>query len=482
MKLKYSTIILSGAILLSVTACKKDLEEINKNPNASETAQPDYLLTGTTKAIADTYWGTANNMDASLLFVQNWSKIQYTDPDRYIYTNSSFQELWTTGYTRGITNLNQLIKTADAQANPNYKGVALVLRSWVFTLLTDNYGDIPYSQAANIKEYLTPVYDKQKDVYFAVLEDLRSAQEALNAAGPAISGDIIYGGKPNQIGLWKKFANSLRLRIALRIADREPEKAKQVLADVQAEGSGYISDNSEIAQLVYSTSPNQNPISNLFDTRDDYRISKTIVDKLFELNDPRLPIYASPTKDATPKTYVGLPNGLLVGDASAYGFTKTSKPGTYFLAPNAPAVIISYAEVLFGRVEAAARGFTTENAADLYKQAITASLKQYGIADAAVTAYTTLPAVQYDAANYKKAIGDQKWIALFGQGLEAFAEWRRLDYPQLQPAAAGTLGGKIPVRFIYPGTEQSLNGTNYRAAVAAQGADALTTKLWFDVN
>jgi hypothetical protein len=89
---------------------------------------------------------------------------------------------------------------------------------------------------------------------------------------------------------------------------------------------------------------------------------------------------------------------------------------------------------------------------------------------------------QYDASNYKKSIGDQKWLALFGQGLEAFAEWRRLDYPQLTPAVAGTLGGKIPVRFLYPGTEQSLNGANYKAAVASQGADVLTTKLWFDVN
>jgi hypothetical protein len=482
MKIKNITTIISGALLLFTTSCKKQLDEINRNPNASETAQPDYLLTGATKNIVDTYWGTTNNMDASLLFVQNWSKIQYTDPDRYIFTVNSFQELWTTGYTKGIINFNELIKLGDAQANPNYKGVALVLRSWVFTLLTDNYGDIPYTQATNIKENLTPGYDKQKDVYFAILEDLKTAQAALSTTGPAIGGDIIYGGKANQIGLWKKFANSLRLRVALRIADREPEKSRQVLTEIQAEGSGYISDNSEIAQLVYSTSPNQNPISNLFDNRDDYRISKTIVDKLFELKDPRLPVYASPTKDATPATYVGLPNGLLVGDASAYGFTKTSKPGTYFLAPNAPAVIISYAEVLFDRAEAAARGFTTENAADLYKQAITASLKQYGVTDAAVNTYIALPAVQYDPSNYKKSIGEQKWIALFGQGLEAFAEWRRLDYPQLQPAVAGTLGGKIPVRFIYPGTEQSLNGANYKAAVASQGADALTTKLWFDVN
>ena len=479
MKLKYTFLICSAAASMALSSCKKDLSEINQNPNASENAQPDYLLTGATKATADTYWGTTNNMDASLLFVQHWAKIQYTDPDRYIYTNTGLQELWTVGYTKSILNYNQIIKLADEQANPNYKGVALVLRSWSFSLLTDNYGDIPYTEATNIDEYLTPTYDKQKDVYFGLLEDLKTAQASLSTSGPVIGGDVIY---KNNIVLWKKFANSLRLRIALRIADREPEKAKAVIAEIQAEGSGYISANNETAQMIYLASPNQNPISNLFDTRDDYRISKTIVDRLFALNDPRLPVYASKTQAATPTNYVGLPNGLLVGDASNLGFTRTSKPGAYFLAPSAPAVIMSYAEVLFDRAEAAARGFTAENAADLYKQAVTASLQQYNVGDADVNAYLASPAVQYDAANFRKSIGDQKWIALFGQGLEAFAEWRRLDYPQLQPAVAGTLGGKMPLRFLYPDKEQSLNGANYKAAVASQGADQLTTKLWFDVN
>ncbi|MNL58441.1 Susd and RagB outer membrane lipoprotein [compost metagenome] len=109
-------------------------------------------------------------------------------------------------------------------------------------------------------------------------------------------------------------------------------------------------------------------------------------------------------------------------------------------------------------------------------------MQQYGVSAAAIAAYTQSPAIQYDAANFKKSIGYQKWIALFGQGLEAFAEWRRLDYPELVPAVAGTLSGKIPLRFIYPGQEQSLNGANYRAAVARQGADLLTTRLWFDVK
>lgn len=478
MKLKYAYLLFLGILLLSIISCKKDLEKVNQNPNASQIAQPDFLLTAATKAAVDEYWAITRGSNPSSLFIQHWSMIQYTDPDRYILSNNDFQELWTVGYSKSIVNLNQVIKLADEQQNTNYTGVALVLRSWVFQLLTDAYGDIPYKQSIQIDQYLTPAYDAQKDVYSGLLDDLKTAQADLDPNGKAIAGDVIYN---NNISRWKKFANSLRLRIALRIADREPEISKKVLTDIQNEGGGFISNNSEIAQLVYLNSPNQNPISNYFDTRDDYRISKTIVDKLIQLNDPRLQMYAAKTKDATAQEYVGLPNGLLPGDASNIGFSKTSKPGGYFIDPHAPAVIMSYSEVLFDRAEAAARGFTNENAPELYLQAIRASLQQYGISDDNISAYIAQTSVQYDNSNFKKSIGEQKWIALFGQGSEAFAEWRRLDYPRLQPAVAGALNGKLPLRYIYPGTEQSLNGENYKAAVAHQGPDLLTTKLWYDV-
>ena len=478
MKLRYASLIFFSILLFSITSCKKELVNINKNPNAAQIAQPDYLLTAATKSAVDEYWSITRSTNPSSLFVQQWAMIQYTDPDRYIFTNNDFQELWTVEYS-SIVNLDEIINLADDQKNSNYKGVALVLRSWAFSLLTDAFGDIPYSQSIQIDKYLTPAYDPQKEVYEGILNDLKNAQADLDPAGKAIAGDVIYN---NNISLWKKFANSLRLRIALRIADREPEISKQVLADIQNEAGSFISSNSEIAQLVYLNSPNQNPISNYFDTRDDYRISKTIVDKLIELHDPRLPIYANKTAATTPQQYVGLPNGLLVGDASNYGFSKTSKPGDYFSNPHAPAVIMSYAEVLFDRAEAAARGFTNEDAADLYKQAILASLGQYNISDADANTYVNSTDVQYDATNFKKSIGNQKWIALFGQGLEAYAEWRRLDYPQLQPAVAGVLNGQIPLRFIYPGTEQSLNGKSYQQAVTDQGPDILTTRLWFDVK
>ncbi|MGY3055154.1 hypothetical protein ACVWYG_003367 [Pedobacter sp. UYEF25] len=475
-----NNIIYTGIVLvLFATSCSKELDRVNINPNATENAQPDYLLTAAIKNTADAYWGTANNMNSSLLFVQQFAKVQYTEEDRFIYSNSSFTSLWSTLYSNSITGFNKIIEIGNTTNNPNYVGVALTLRSWSFLLLTDAYGDIPYSESGKLSEFITPAYDKQKDVYFGLLEDLKSAKNTLDVAGKPIGGDIIYTGN---IAKWKKFANALRLRIALRIADREPAKAKQVLEEIKADGDLYISDNTDIAQLIYQVSPQQNPIAAQFETRDDYRISKSIVDKLSDLNDPRLSIYASKTQTITPEQYVGLPNGLTNSEASNIGFAKTSKPGAYFLTPQSPAVIFSYAELLFDRAEAAARGLTSENAADLYKQGIAASLNQFGVADAAAATYLAQPVLKYDSSNYKKSIGEQKWIALFGQGLEAWAERRRLDYPQLTASANTVLNGQIPVRFIYPGTEQSLNNQSYKNAVASQGADLLTTRLWFDVN
>jgi hypothetical protein len=464
--------------LLSVTSCKKELAGFNKNPNAAENPQPDYLLTAAEKTAADAYSGADNNFNSSLLIVQQWATIQYTDPDRYIFSNSSFVTLWNTDYSQVLTNLNAIIKLPDEKANSNYKNVSIILRAWIFQQLTDVYGNIPYTQAGDIDQSVTPAYDAQKDVYEGLLAELKTAVTALESGDKPINGDVIYGGN---IDNWKKFGNALRLRIAFRIADREPDVARPEIAD--AISGGVIGSNAETAQLVYGDAPQQNPASAWFDTRDDYRISKTIVDKLYQLNDPRLPVYASKPTDLTVTNYVGVPNGLTTSDASNLGLAKTSRPGAYFLAPHAPAVIFSYSETLFYHAEAVARGFIAGDAAVLYNQAITASLNQYGITDATViNQYLAQPGVLYNPANYKKSIGEQKWIALFGDGLESFAEWRRLDYPQLVPGPAAVLEGNMPLRFIYPGTEQSLNGENYQKAVADQGADLLTTRLWFDIN
>ncbi|MFH6990966.1 SusD/RagB family nutrient-binding outer membrane lipoprotein [Flavobacterium sp. FlaQc-48] len=462
---------------LSLISCSDNLDEINKNPNATETPLAPYLLTGSLKQGADLYWGSDSNFNSSLLFVQHWAKIQYTEPDRYDVSNGSFTSLWNTGYATLITDLNTILKFSDQQANSNYKGIALTLRSWTFLLLTDAFGSIPYKEAG-LK--VNPAYNTQKEVYTGLLEDLKQAQSLLNPANGAVTGDLSYKG---DITKWKKLVNSLRLRIALRISDKEPALAKQAAIDATSDAAGVFTSNNDTFKFTYISSPQQNPASAWFETRDDFRISKTLVDKLNELSDPRLPVYAQLPTDATVGKYVGGANGLSNSDANSQGFAKTSKPGTYFLTSTSPAVIVSYSETLFNLSEAVARGYIAGDAEQLYKSAITASFNQFGITDAtAISNYLNQATVKYDATNYAKSIGTQKWIAFYGQGLDAFVEWRRLDYPVLKAGPATVLNGQIPSRFFYPGTEQSLNGTSYQAAVAAQGKDLLTTKLWFDAK
>ncbi|WP_343673386.1 SusD/RagB family nutrient-binding outer membrane lipoprotein [Chitinophaga sp.] len=466
-----------AGIALVLTSCSKELERINKNPNEAESAQPDYLLTNGIKTNVDTYWGTDASMETSLLYVQYWAKIQYTDPDKYIPAATSIQTIWNNFYAQGIEDFTTLIQLGDTLHNPNYQAVGIIMRSWIFQVLTDLYGDVPYSQTANIEKYLTPKYDNQRDIYIGLLAELKTAVSLINTSGDAIGGDVLYSGDMNK---WKKFANSLRLRIALRIADQEFDAAKAVFDEIGADNSGLIAANSENAQLIYLASPNQNPVAKNRETRSDYRISKSVVDLLHTYNDPRLSVYGAIPKDTN--AVVGITNGLPTDSASRLGFNKTSDVGAVFTATTAPAVIFNYAELLFIKAEAAQRGLLSGDAADLYKQAVTASLHQYSISDATIATYLAQPSVAYDAANYRKSIGEQKWLALFGEGLEGFAEWRRLDYPVLKPAYAGVLDGKIPLRLTYPSAEQALNGANYKAAVAHQGADQLITRLWFDVR
>lgn len=464
------------AVAVLLASCSESLDDINRNPNATEYPNPAYLLTGVEKNGADLYWGKDAGYGGTLLFVQQWAAIQYTDVDRYIISNSDgiVTTPWNTGYTTLITNLNAILSLDNATANAAYRGVALTLRSWVFLLLTDLYGDIPYSETG---KSIVPVFDTQQNVYAGLQADLSEALALLSSDAGNISGDVVYNG---DVAKWRKLAASLKLRIALRTADREPDRAKEIISALSL--SELIGSNDETFRFVYTSSPYNNPQHEHFVSRNDYRISKTLVDKLKALNDPRLPVYADLPKDPSVTDYAGGANGLTNDAAAGQGFDKISLPGKYFISPSAPAVIYSYAEVLFNLAEAVERGYIGGNAEDYYKRAIKASFGQFGITDdEAIDTYLAQPSVQYDAANWKKSVGDQKWIAFFGQGLDAFAEWRRLDFPQLAAVPAGALNGEIPVRLFYPGTEQSLNGKNREEAVRRQGEDALTVKLWFDM-
>ena len=463
--------------LAVVSSCTKDFEQINTNPNNPTSASADLFLPYGIQSAVDMYVGGSLGQDVGNLFAQHWARIQYTDADRYIVTNDVISNGWRDFYVEPLANYQRIIKIADETQNPNYKAVALILRSWVFSVLTDLYGDIPYNDAIQgIEGTLKPTYDAQKDVYTDLVSTLKSANDmiVLNNANSAIAGDILFSGNMLK---WKKFANSLSLRILNRMNGKVDVSAdiNRILGDP----SQYpvLTSNADNVQLSYlSGAPNNNPVNENRKTRDDHRISATIVDKLKSLNDARLTVYADLPADGG--DYKGVPNGLSNSDANALGLSKTSKVGSYFTAATAPGVIMTYAELLFIKAEMAYKGIASAgDAATDYKDAITASFKQYNLTPSAE--YLATNALKSGADAYTQ-IMEQKWIALFGQGLEAWTEYRRTGIPNLKAPVSNANNDMIPTRLAYPGSEESLNYINFQEALKRQGGEnTMRLKLWF---
>jgi len=351
--------------------------------------------------------------------------------------------------------------------------------------MTDAMGDIPYSEALKGDSLLTPKYDKQQAIYTALFADLTKASQQIDTSGIAPAGvgfrtgDIMYGGNLTN---WRKFANSLRLRLAMHLANVDPATAQsQALAAVNA---GVFESNADNAQLLYlAGAPNQNPIYDDALGRDDYGMSKTFVDSLLSWRDPRLPVFAQLNKDTIKAniTYEGMPNGLNDGGGPALFYI--SRYGAFWReTPNAPLELLTYSEVLFLEAEAAQRGWIIDNPATLYAAAIQASMEQYGITDTSVVnPYLRDARVQYNAATGLTQIAYQKWVSLFMQGMEGWTEVRRTGVPHLVPGPNAILP-EIPERLPYASNEVVLNKANVDAAVAAQhfaSFAGLDTPLWF---
>jgi hypothetical protein len=348
--------------------------------------------------------------------------------------------------------------------------------------MTDAMGDLPYSEALKGNANLTPKYDTQHDIYTALFVDLTTASQQIDPAGIGFaSGDLLYNGDMTK---WRKFANSLRLRLAMHLTKRDAATAAaQAQAAVTA---GVFQGNADNATLLYlSVAPNQNPIYTdaHVNNRDDYGLSKTYVDSLKSWNDPRLPVFAQLNKDTivANRTYQGLPNGLNDGEGPALFYI--SRIGAYWReTPNAPLSLMTYSEVLFLEAEAAERGWITGTPATLYTSAIRASMEQYGIATAAIDAYVAQPRVAYAGGPAGLTqIAYQKWVSLYMQGMEAWTEVRRTGVPALVPGPRAVLTS-IPERLPYEDRELVLNKASVDAAVSAQGfasSTDLKKPLWF---
>ena len=455
------------------------MHEINSNSKQAQVVPGNMLFSNAQKNLADIITTPNVNNNVFEFIVQYWAATTYPQESRYDLGNRNIpQNWWTIIYRDVLRDLNEAqnligaekpILEADKTAQQNRLAIITLTKAHAYYILVNTFGDIPYSEALNI-ENTTPKYDNQKTIYYSLLDSLNVAISNMDASGDGFgSADLVYQG---DMELWYKFANSLRLRFGILIADVDFARAKK---EVEASAPNVFESNADNALFQYQlTPPNTNPIwTNLVQSnRNDYVPANTLVNTMNTLNDPRRPFY-----------FTTGPNGNYSGGVYGAGntFGNFSHVSDKALEADLPSVMMDYAEVELLLAEAVERGMNVGGtAAQHYNNGVTASITYWGGTTTEAATYLATPAVNYLTApgTFKQKIGNQLWIALYLRSFDEWVHWRRLDAPALvKPASAIT---DIPVRYTYPFNEQNLNEANYNAASESIGGDVVTTKLFWD--
>ena len=494
---RYSVALLTAGAF-ATTACETDLTALNVNPNNPTTAPAGALFTQAVVSEVPRFAG--NSLSGTSLLAQHIAQVQYVDEDRG-HLRTGVYDAFFGAYPAELEDLEKVADIGAANNSPNTTGPARVMQAWGYQNITDAFGDVPYSEALKgdiVGGPTKPKYDAQKDIYTGLLKTLSDASASMKATGTDVglgNSDPIYKG---DMAKWLKFSNSLRARLALRMSKADPAKATAELAAAFSAPGGVMTSNADNAKLAWpGDGVFDNPWSANFAGRDDHRVSSRLLDTMVTLQDPRVPIYAQPTK-ADPTKYVGLQNGLDNVTVTPF-FNTTSRPGTIFYpgatvygtfgsaaGKQTPSYILTAAEVAFIQAEAANKGIgglTAAQAAGFYNNGVTLSITQWGGTAAQAAAYLAQPGVAYAGGAAGLAqIGLQKWISLFTQGTEAWSEWRRTGYPShlaMGPKAYADTPN-IPRRFLYPSSEAAVNAASLSAAIAAQGPDGYFTRVWWD--
>lgn len=490
MKIKiYILVALFGASILS--SCDQ-FEEMNENPNEPTTVSADVLLTSAIRssmnAMVTESFLLGNNA------AQLTAKTLRTEVDAYNW--NAFPTVWE-GLYGSLTDVYSVEDLALENDNDPLEGAAIVLKSWIFATLTNAYGDIPYFEAIRGDEDdLTPAYDAQEDIYADLLAELARADGLLAGSG-SISGDILFNGDAVK---WRKLANSLRLRLLMTANNQLGDAGTQFAAVVNA--GNIMTSNEDNATLTYLDGfPNQYPLVPLkTGDFDAVAFSKTAFDVMNGYQDPRLMRYARPDNNEFNENAVF--SGAVNGSNTAACSKAGSRLGVQYFndpaqtlastlgLPIAEGILMTYAEVEFLLAEAAAKGWITDDVESHYRAGIEASMSYHQVNPApfgwsSFDDFYTNSGVAYSEAT---DIWEQKWLALFFHGLEPYFEVRRwyfesgLDWagiPFLSPACENLNDDNLPLRFLYPGEEQSLNAENYQAAITGlDGGNSQNAGIW----
>ncbi|MBF4517869.1 SusD/RagB family nutrient-binding outer membrane lipoprotein [Flavobacterium sp. ANB] len=487
---------------MTLASCDKGFEEMNTNPNAlTDPAVKSMFTLAEIYVDGQDFSNTRGNNIYAAQIVQ-----QFSSPggagSKYTYSSEYSGALFGETYGKGLNQIFQLMSVLpNTDENSNAIQALRIMKVLMFQKLTDTYGEVPYFEAG--KGYngniFAPKYDTQEAIYNDLLKELDEAGTALDAnKGFVGAADLYY---QSDVARWKKLANSLMLRVAMRLSKVNPAKAKEYVE--KAVSKGVFASNTDSLVLQHDSGPagvKTNPITSSWVRNDlnggesNIKFSKTFIDLLKNTNDPRLRIYAKleATGDNNPANQQGLANDAKDfpgGDKKVFSDPNTST----VLRLDAPTLIMSYAEVQYLLAEASVRGWNVGGSAQgYYENGVKAAMEVLTIFGDKVPAVTGTEYTTYITTYPFKTAGTeaqkieqiitQKWILLLFNGFEAFSEYRRTGYPVLVPVndPTGETNGTIPRRLIYDQSELLTNADNYQQAISRQGLDRMTTRIWWD--
>lgn len=461
--------------IMFMVSCEKDFDEINKDPNAITDVPAEYLLPGSIMNLSNAEHAFMEGLVYASDWVQHTSCGLWIDPGRYFFEKSrSF--MWDNLYSGPLMDLKVMKTKAREEKNQSLEAVAIILQAYGYSLLVDVYGAVPFSQALSAEQGINkPVYDDGETIYKSLIDSLGKANELLKSNELIVSEeyDVLCDGDALK---WRKFCNSLKLRLLVRASKKIPAYSKDQLTNFY-NNPDYPLLQSNLDNMAFdypATSPQTNyPLHDaLSESSSDggYRISNRLVEIMTALNDPRLAEYAMPNKDGEIQ---GLANGSSVGSAELDDYSKLSPQ--YGMKDRA-GIFITYSEVQFLLAEAAESDLIVADEALLYEKAIEANFDDLGLSSSDFQTFIQQSNVAY--TDYERLI-TQKWISLFGRGLEAWIEYKRTGIPDLDPALYANLQ-TIPSRFLYPLSEEQSNKANLMdAASKLTNGDALDSRIWW---
>jgi hypothetical protein len=487
MKIKNIYLLVLTLVVL-VSAC--ELPD-NINPKAAVEVPTETLLTNAIVTFVDGVDEISQNVNITRFMAQYASQTAYTDPSRYEFADRQIPDgYWNQMYRMTLidfkdakTQIAALEGNAEfIDTRDNKLAIIDVMEVYVYQTLVDIFGDVPYSEAVMGPEVLQPVYDDAKTIYLDLLTRLSADITTLSDGNGGSWGaeEIFYGGDTD---MWAKAAATLKLRIAMRLADTDAAAAQSNANAAIASGIIAAEEEGMIFNWL-GVSPHVNTMYNRFivDGRTDYAPSKTIMDKMAAVNDPRMASYFAQVDTSTEEGVEKLIYyGLVYGMEGSVNVNNYSTFAPLMFAADYPTTMIGYDEVEFLLAEVAQRWGTAADAQMHYEAGITASVAHWGGDVTTVPAYLLEADVAWDVARWKELLGTQKWIALYNRGNEGYASWRSFDWPVMSPPS-GMTQGDIPLRWPYPFNEIDLNPTSYAAASTAIGGDDVRTALFWDAT